>query len=107
MDKNSKGYISPNENRSAVVRGLEPGEYKEIRGHLLITAYNKNDSVEGQKVHFRLEFNTSDGSWNRVYDLFLPVGGEPFSYSSYIPDDVVSVGVFITAPDIPICAYIY
>ena len=107
MDKNSKGYISPNENRSAVVRGLEPGEYKEIRGHLLITAYNKNDSVEGQKVHFRLEFNTSDGSWNRVYDLFLPVGGEPFSYSSYIPDDVVSVGVFINAPDIPICAYIY
>ena len=90
-----------------MVRGLEPGEYKEIRGHLLITAYNKNDSVEGQKVHFRLEFNTSDGSWNRVYDLFLPVGGEPFSYSSYIPDDVVSVGVFINAPDIPICAYIY
>ena len=107
MDKDSKGYISPNEHRSAVVFGLEPGEYKEIRGHLLITAFDKNDSVEGQKVHFRLKFCNSDGAWSSIYDLFLPVGGEPFSYMSQIPDDVVTVGVYIIAPDIPICAYIY
>ena len=107
MDKDSKGYISPNEHRSAVIFGLEPGEYKEIRGHLLITAFDKNDSVEGQKVHFRLKFCNSDGAWSNIYDLFLPVGGEPFSYMSQIPDDVVTVGVYIIAPDIPICAYIY
>ena len=107
MDKNSKGYISPKEDRNAVVFDLEPGKYKEIRGHLLITAYDDNDSVEGQKAYFRIKFTHSDGTWNNVYNLLLPVGGEPFSYMSYIPDDVVSIGVFITAPDIPICAYIY
>lgn len=107
MDKNSKGYISPKEDRNAVVFDLEPGKYKEIRGHLLITAYDDNDSVEGQKAYFRIKFTHSDGTWNNVYNLYLPVGGEPFYYSSYLPDDVVSVGVFITAPDIPICAYIY
>ena len=90
-----------------MVFDLEPGKYKEIRGHLLITAYDDNDSVEGQKAYFRIKFTHNDGTWNNVYNLLLLVGGEPFSYMSYIPDDVVSIGVFITAPDIPICAYIY
>ena len=44
MNKNNKGYISPNEDRSAVGRDIEQGVYKEIRGYLLITPYDKNDS---------------------------------------------------------------
>lgn len=107
MNKNNKGYISPDEDRSVVARNLEPGEYKEIRGHLLITAYDKNDSVEGKKARFRLYIKHSDEMWDTTYDLDLPVDGEPFFYSSHLSDDVVEVAIHVIAPDIPICAYFY
>ena len=107
MNKNNKGYISPNEDRSAVGRDIEQGVYKEIRGYLLITPYDKNDSVEGKKACFTLWLKHSNERWDNPYNIYLPVGGEPFFYSAYIPDDVVEVALHVIAPDIPICAYFY